>query len=98
SRIGTFGGAALVVSIGGRAALLAQLGAASLWALPLVGCLARAAPIWLMAALPYVSPTPAAKSRDIARGGLPQAIVATAWSAAASTHAPSVFVRRRVSV
>ena len=83
SRIGTFGGAALVVSIAGRAALLAQLGPAGLWALPLVGCAARVAPIWLMARLPYVTAADA-KSRDVASGGLPQAIVATLWFVAAA--------------
>jgi adenosylcobinamide-GDP ribazoletransferase len=82
SRIGTFGGAALVVSIAGRAALLAQLGPSGLWALPLVGCAARVAPIWLMASLPYVTAADA-KSRDVASGGLPQATVATLWFVAA---------------
>jgi len=81
SRIGTFGGAALVVSIAGRASLAAQLGPAAVWAFPLVGCAARVGPIWLMAALPYVTTTSEAKSRDVARGGLSQAIVATAWFA-----------------
>ncbi len=84
SRIGTFGGTALVVSIAGRASLLAELGSQGLWALPLVGCLARVGPIWLMAALPYVTSTPEAKSRDVARGGLPQALVATAWAVSAA--------------
>lgn len=83
SRIGSFGGAALVVSIAGRAALLAQLGPAGLWALPIVGCGARVCPIWLMARLPYVTSAAEAKSRDVARGGLPQAVVATAWFAGA---------------
>jgi len=84
SRIGSFGGAALVVSIAGRAALLAELGPHGLWALPLVGCMARVGPIWLMAALPYVTSTPEAKSRDVTRGGLPQALVATAWALVAA--------------
>jgi adenosylcobinamide-GDP ribazoletransferase len=79
SRIGSFGGAALVVSIAGRAALLAQLGSAAPWALPIIGCGARVGPIWLLARLPYVTPSPEAKSQEVARGGLPQAIVATAW-------------------
>jgi adenosylcobinamide-GDP ribazoletransferase len=79
SRIGSFGGAALVLSIAGRAALLAELGTAAFWALPLVGCAARVGPIWLMAALPYVTSTPEAKSRDVARGEWPQAVVASLW-------------------
>jgi adenosylcobinamide-GDP ribazoletransferase len=83
SRIGSFGGAALVVSLGARAALMAELGAGAPWALAIVGCVARVAPIWLMAALPYVTSDAASKSRDAARGGLPQAIVATVWGAVA---------------
>ncbi len=83
SRIGSFGGAALVVSILSRAALLAELGASGPWALPIVGCAARVGPIWLMAALPYVTSTPEAKSRDVTRGGWPQALCATAWLCAA---------------
>jgi adenosylcobinamide-GDP ribazoletransferase len=79
SRIGSFGGAALVVSIGGRAALLAKLGPAAPWALPIVGAAARVAPIWLMAALPYVTAEADAKSRNVMRGGAPQATAATAW-------------------
>ncbi len=79
SRIGSFGGAAIVFSIMARATLLAQIGPAAVWALPIVGCGARLGPIWLMAALPYVTSSPEAKSRDVARGGLPQAAVATAW-------------------
>jgi adenosylcobinamide-GDP ribazoletransferase len=83
SRIGSFGGAALVVSIGARAALIAELGVRAPWALAIVGCIARVAPIWLMAALPYVTSDAASKSREAARGGLPQALVATAWGAVA---------------
>jgi adenosylcobinamide-GDP ribazoletransferase len=87
SRIGTFGAAALVVSIAGRAALIAQLGRSAAWVLPIVGCSARVAPIWLMAALPYVTPAPDAKSIHVARGGVAQAGAATAWLFAASVAA-----------
>ena len=79
SRIGSFGGAALVFSIGVRATLLAELGARAPWALPIVGAAARAAPIWLIAALPYVTAEPDAKSRHVIRGGVAQAAVATGW-------------------
>ena len=79
SRIGSFGGAALVVSIVGRAALLAQLGDAVVWAFPLVWCGARVGPVWLMAALPYVTADDGAKSRDLTRAGAAQALVASAW-------------------
>ena len=84
SRIGAFGGAALVFSLVGRASLVAQLGPAALWALPIVGCGARVGPIWLMTALPYVTSPTEAKSRDVTRGGWPQAVVATAWFAIAA--------------
>jgi adenosylcobinamide-GDP ribazoletransferase len=83
SRIGSFGGAALVVSIVGRAALLAELGENGAWALALVGCGARVGPVWLMAALPYVTSAAHAKSGDAARGAMPQALVAAAWLVAA---------------
>ena len=64
SRIGAFGGAALVVSIAGRAALLAQLGEAAAFALPLVFCAARVAPIWLMASMNYVTAEESARRRS----------------------------------
>jgi len=79
SRIGTFGGAALVVSIAGRAALLAQLDRAVPWVFPLVFCAARVGPVWLMASLPYVTAEEGAKSRALTRAGLSQAVVASAW-------------------
>lgn len=81
SRIGSFGGAALIVSIAGRAALLAQLGEAVSWAWPLAWCGARVGPIWQLAGLPYVTADDGAKSRELTRGGAVQAIVATAWFA-----------------
>ena len=83
SRIGAFGGAALVISIAGRAALLAQLGDSVAWGLPLAWCAARVGPIWLLATMPYVSPN-GAKSRDLARSGVSQACLASGWLALAS--------------
>jgi adenosylcobinamide-GDP ribazoletransferase len=81
SRIGAFGAAALFVSIVGRAVLLARLGAAAPFALAIVGMSARAAPVWQIAALPYVS-TAASRSRGVTRAGSTQAIVATGWALA----------------
>ena len=81
SRIGAFGGAALVVSIAGRATLLGQLQQSVVFALPLVFCAARVGPIWLMASMNYVSAEQPAKSRDLAQAGLLQALVASAWLA-----------------
>jgi len=84
SRIGSFGGAALVISIVGRAALMARFDGSVVWALPLAWCGARVGPIWLMATLPYVTAEDGAKSRDLTRGGVAQAVVASAWFVAPS--------------
>ena len=84
SRIGSFGGAALVVSIGARAALIARLGADAAWGIPLVFCVARASAVALMAALPYASVGEWAKSKLVTRGGALQAAVAVAYAVLAS--------------
>jgi adenosylcobinamide-GDP ribazoletransferase len=80
SRIGAFGACALVLSIAGRAALLARLGPDAAWALPLVGTVARLGPVWQIAALPYVT-SAASRSRGVARARATQAWVATVWTA-----------------
>jgi adenosylcobinamide-GDP ribazoletransferase len=77
SRIGSFGAAALCMALVLRVALLARLGVAAPLALVLVGALSRVAPVWLMAALPYVTAASTSRSRPVARGGPAQAIVAT---------------------
>jgi adenosylcobinamide-GDP ribazoletransferase len=79
SRIGAFGAAALCLSLLLRVSLLASLGAAAPAALVAVHSAARAVPVFLMTALPYVTPRHAAKSRHAAQAGLPQASVATLW-------------------
>jgi len=89
SRIGAFGGAALVVSIVGRAALLAQLNESVVFVFPLVFCAARVGPIWLMASMKYVTAEEPAKSRDLSRAGISQASVASAWLVLVSI----IFVR-----
>jgi len=81
SRIGSFGGAALAISILGRSALLAELGRAGLWALPVTWCGARLGPVWLMGTMTYVTTDEAARSRQLTQGGVAQALVATAWFA-----------------
>ncbi len=81
SRIGAFGACALVLSIAGRGVLLARLGFDAAWALPLVGAAARMAPVWQIAALPYVA-SPASRSRGVAQAGVVQACVASAWAGA----------------
>ena len=79
SRIGTYGAAALLVSIGARAALLAELGPAAWWALPLSFAGARIGPVWLVYALPYVTDPDRAKNRDVVSAGLVHALSATIW-------------------
>ncbi len=67
SRIGVFGGSALVVSIAGRAALVARLGSAAVGALALAGAVARLAAIWMIATMRYVTDAavlPVARRRD----------------------------------
>lgn len=90
SRIGTFGAAAVVVSVAARAALVAELGSRALVALVVVGAVARVAPVWLMALLPYVTDDATSKSRAVLRAGRSEAFVATAWAAvglgAAASH------------
>ncbi|MEM1452341.1 MAG: adenosylcobinamide-GDP ribazoletransferase [Planctomycetota bacterium] len=87
SRIGTYGALALVVSIGLRVALVAELaerralGPTVAWsgaaALALAHVLGRVPPVWLMATMPYVTDEEHARSRPLARAAVPQALVAT---------------------
>jgi adenosylcobinamide-GDP ribazoletransferase len=78
SRIGAFGACAIVVSIAGRAALLAQAEARAFWALVFVSAVARTAAVWQMVVLPYATPD-GSKSRGVMKAGPVQAMVATAW-------------------
>jgi adenosylcobinamide-GDP ribazoletransferase len=80
SRIGSFGGLALVSSLLLRCALLVELGGAAPVALIASQAVSRMPPIWLMALMPYATDDARAKSRQINRAGPPQAIVATAWT------------------
>jgi adenosylcobinamide-GDP ribazoletransferase len=80
SRVGTFGACALVVSIAGRAALLERLGPRALWAIPLVACVARTGPVWLLWRLPYASRPAVAKSAIFADVARPQVTLATVTS------------------
>lgn len=81
SRIGAFGATTLFLSLASRVALVQRLGAHSLWALPLVECLARVGPVWLVRALPYVTPAETSKSGDLVRADNARVIAATAWGA-----------------
>jgi adenosylcobinamide-GDP ribazoletransferase len=81
SRIGTYGAVALVGSLLSRVLLIAQLDSA--WSLVLMAAAARLWPVWLMASLPYVSPS-RGKGHAVVRAGYVQAVVATAWALAAA--------------
>lgn len=103
SRIGTYGALALVVSIGLRTALLADVawsgagfagtGFGLFFAFLCTGVLARIAPVWLMAAMPYVTDPAHARSRPVVKAGMVQAVVATllgiVFIAAASVIVPA---------
>lgn len=80
SRVGTFGASALVLSILSRTLLLARLEGDMAAGLVVSQSLGRTPAIWLMGLLPYVTPDEAARSRLVARAGLPQIVVATAWA------------------
>jgi adenosylcobinamide-GDP ribazoletransferase len=82
SRIGTYGAAALAMALLLRVGLLARLDAHAPLALVLAGACARTPPVWLMAALPYVTPAEAARSKPLIPGGRAQAIAATVLCAA----------------
>jgi adenosylcobinamide-GDP ribazoletransferase len=79
SRIGAFGSAALTVAILLRVALLARLGPGAPVALAFTQCASRLVPVWLMAALPYVTDAEVAKSRAVVATSRAEVVVATAW-------------------
>jgi adenosylcobinamide-GDP ribazoletransferase len=82
SRIGTYGAAALVISIALRASLLSRLGTEAPLALILSQTISRCPPVWLMGLLPYVTAEAQARSKPVMRAGWPQAVLATIWAAA----------------
>jgi adenosylcobinamide-GDP ribazoletransferase len=65
SRIGTYGALALVLCLLVRIDSLAQLQARAPAAYLLAAVLSRASMVWLMAALPYVTPANVARSADL---------------------------------
>jgi adenosylcobinamide-GDP ribazoletransferase len=86
SRIGSYGALALVLVTLLRVAALGTLAQHSLpyacAALVLTHALARAAPVWVMARLPYAGDEAHAKAKPLARGvGTPLLLVAFAWAA-----------------
>ena len=79
SRIGSYGAVALVLAVVLRVALLARLGVQAPFAIVLTSCASRVVPVWLMAALPYVTDPAVAKSHATTRAGWLQVTLATSW-------------------
>jgi adenosylcobinamide-GDP ribazoletransferase len=80
SRIGSFGATALILVLLLRIVALAKLGPMAVGGLLLGQTLSRTMPVWLMAALPYVTPAESARSSQLANGGLLNAILASAFA------------------
>jgi adenosylcobinamide-GDP ribazoletransferase len=81
SRIGTYGAAALLMSILLRVAALDRLGEGAPIAFVLAHVTSRLSPAWLLAALPYVTPSETARSSGVSGGGRAPALIATLLAA-----------------
>jgi len=75
SRIGTYGAAALSMVLMARVICLASIPASAISALLIIESLSRAPPVVVLATVPYATRSAAAKSRDVATGGVAQAAV-----------------------
>ena len=83
SRIGAFGALALIVALMLKVSLLVDLGVLAPVGLVLGQSLSRALPVMQLGIQPYARrDDPQSKSRDVARSGRPQALIAAAWVAA----------------
>ncbi len=87
SRVGAYGALALALSVAVRMAALATLAGGAPVGLILAHAIARCPPVWLMAALPYVTDPATAKHRHVAGAGWPQVLVATTTGAIGLTAA-----------
>ena len=76
SRVGTYGAVAIGLSLLWRVSLLFSFDSHVPGALVLSHTIARLMPVWLLAALPYVTPS-AAKSAQVARAGWSRVAIAT---------------------
>jgi adenosylcobinamide-GDP ribazoletransferase len=85
SRIGSFGATALVVVLLLRITALAKLGPAAMAALVLSQTVSRTTPVWLMAALPYVSPSETARSENAVTRSAGLAVIATLFAGTVAT-------------
>jgi len=79
-RIGAYGAVSIVLSMLLRVSLMAAAASRAPLFLVAIHTAARAPAVWLLAALPYVTPEPSAKSSAVARTGAWQIAVATAWT------------------
>ena len=80
SRVGAFGSLALFFVLLLKISLLVDLGASVAWGLVLGQSLSRVVPVVQLAFIPYANAEdPKSKSRDVARSGRIQAVVAGLW-------------------
>jgi len=83
SRIGAFGALALIVALMLKVSLLVDLGALAPVGFILGQSLSRALPVMQLGMQPYARrDDPESKSRDVARSGRAQALIAAGWVAA----------------
>jgi adenosylcobinamide-GDP ribazoletransferase len=80
SRIGSFGATALILVLLLRTAALAKLGPMAIGGLLLGQTLSRTAPVWMMAALPYVTPETSSRSLHLANGKPIHALIASLFA------------------
>lgn len=81
SRVGAFGAIALILALGLKASLLVELGPAAPLGFVLGQSLSRALPVVQLGVQPYARrDDPSSKSRDVARSGKVQAVVALAFA------------------
>ena len=80
SRIGSFGATALILVLLLRIAALAKLGPMAVGGLLLGQTISRTTPVWLMAALPYVTPAQSARSSSFVGGKMIHAAIASAFA------------------
>jgi adenosylcobinamide-GDP ribazoletransferase len=83
SRIGSFGATALVLVLLLRIVALAKLGPLAVGGLLVGQTISRTTPVWLMAALPYVTPTESARSSQLAGSKIVHAVIASVFAAIA---------------
>ena len=83
SRVGAFGALALIVAVMLKVSLLVDLGVLAPVGLVLGQSLSRALPVMQLGLQPYARrDDPQSKSRDVARSGRIQALIAAGWTAA----------------